>query len=194
MRFKFKKIVIVSSLLAVTSLYSGENFEPIKIDAELASDFLLKTLGGELKKQVTTGNLVNAVDFCSQQALNITEQVNEKLKKEGKNVRLRRVSIKNRSSINKPTSEEAKILLMLEKTPSSVITKVEDKSETYKYYQPIKIANEMCLKCHGTVEDISPEVRKKIHETYPQDLATGYKIGDLRGAVIVTITKNSESK
>ena len=41
----------------------------------------------------------------------------------------------------------------------------------------------VCLKCHGT--DLSPEVTAKMTELYPQDKATGYKEGDLRGAFVV---------
>ncbi len=188
--------VLALSFLTVASL-NAENFEQDVAKGKNASNLLLKTLGSELKKQIETGNILQAVDFCSKQAFDLTNQINQNLEK---GISVKRVSMKNRSSVNLPNQDEAKIIAMFEKNNSQepILTKVENNQkgsndEVYKFYQPIKIANEMCLKCHGTVEDMPEAVRKKIHELYPQDLATGYKMGDLRGAVIVTINKNKEN-
>ena len=37
--------------------------------------------------------------------------------------------------------------------------------------------------CHGGTLD--PEVTAKLKELYPQDAATGFKVGDLRGAFTI---------
>jgi hypothetical protein len=42
----------------------------------------------------------------------------------------------------------------------------------------------MCLACHG--QAIAPSVAQKIAELYPNDKATGYSEGDIRGAFVVT--------
>jgi len=39
---------------------------------------------------------------------------------------------------------------------------------------------EGCLKCHG--QNIAPEITAKLKENYPDDKATGFKLGDVRGA------------
>jgi hypothetical protein len=44
----------------------------------------------------------------------------------------------------------------------------------------------MCTACHGTPEQISPEVKAKLDQLYPNDKAVNYKPGELRGAVVVT--------
>jgi hypothetical protein len=44
----------------------------------------------------------------------------------------------------------------------------------------------VCLACHG--ETIAPPIAAKINELYPQDQATGFREGDLRGAFVVTKT------
>jgi len=46
------------------------------------------------------------------------------------------------------------------------------------YAEPLVI-QELCLTCHG--EQIAPEVAAVIAAKYPQDRATGYRLGDLRG-------------
>lgn len=40
-----------------------------------------------------------------------------------------------------------------------------------------------CLVCHG--ESIAPAIAKTIGERYPVDRATGFRLGDLRGIVVV---------
>ena len=39
------------------------------------------------------------------------------------------------------------------------------------------------MNCHGT--DIKPKVKEKLDELYPEDEATGFFLGDLRGAFVV---------
>ena len=40
-----------------------------------------------------------------------------------------------------------------------------------------------CLACHGAPEQIPAEVAAILAERYPDDQATGYAVGDLRGAL-----------
>ncbi len=46
------------------------------------------------------------------------------------------------------------------------------------YVEPIMV-QPICLTCHG--ERLSPAVSSQLRTAYPQDRATGYKVGDLRG-------------
>ena len=48
----------------------------------------------------------------------------------------------------------------------------------------------MCLQCHGQLKtEILPETLSKINKLYPNDLATGYKIDELRGIWDVEMKK-----
>lgn len=53
----------------------------------------------------------------------------------------------------------------------------------YRYLQAIPTA-EVCTLCHG--ESLSPELAAHIGALYPDDRATGFRVGDLRGAFTVT--------
>ena len=44
----------------------------------------------------------------------------------------------------------------------------------------------MCVGCHGGPEQISPEVKSKLSELYPNDKALNYQPGQLRGAVVLS--------
>jgi hypothetical protein len=45
------------------------------------------------------------------------------------------------------------------------------------------ITNPLCLQCHGVAgRDILPATATLLQKLYPQDQATGFQLGDLRGA------------
>ncbi|WP_438970957.1 Tll0287-like domain-containing protein [Methylophaga sp.] len=44
--------------------------------------------------------------------------------------------------------------------------------------------DKVCLSCHGT--KIAPPIQKKLNKYYPDDMATGYKLRDIRGAFTVS--------
>lgn len=57
---------------------------------------------------------------------------------------------------------------------------------TFVYYQPIRIGG-LCTNCHGTQDKLAEGVEAKLTGLYPQDQATGYEVGDLRGMFVVTM-------
>jgi hypothetical protein len=52
-------------------------------------------------------------------------------------------------------------------------------TKTFRFMKAIPTA-ELCLACHG--KDLAPEVAAEIAESYPDDQATGFALGDIRGA------------
>jgi len=132
---------------------------------------------------------MKALDFCSNEAFTLTEGVNKKLPN---GVRVKRISTKYRSPANKPTQNEQVVLDTFESMkknniilPPFLVEKVG--SHTYKYYKPLVLNKKACLKCHGDIKDI--DLKREIASRYPLDNAMGYKMGDLRGAVVVTVDK-----
>jgi hypothetical protein len=150
------------------------------------SALLIQKLGGELKAQMQSSGVLGALNFCSQNALNLTAQVAQETK-----TSIKRLSLKNRNPLNTPTAQETAVLNKWEALakngqplPPYELEKVSD--STTVYYKPILINNEACLKCHGNVEG---ELAKAIRSAYPEDRATGYKMGDLRGMIAVEVAR-----
>lgn len=54
------------------------------------------------------------------------------------------------------------------------------------YAEPLVI-QELCLTCHG--KELAPDVREALATRYPEDRATGYAAGDLRGVVWVALAR-----
>lgn len=52
---------------------------------------------------------------------------------------------------------------------------------TLRVYRPIYIPMAQCLKCHGKPEDLDGQALAEIRKRYPNDKATGFAVGDLRG-------------
>ncbi len=98
---------------------------------------------------------------------------------------LRQISSKYRNPDNKPDKFEEKALVEFEKDKNLSEYKGVDKvngQKVLRYLTPLYI-EEACLKCHSAKETI-PEF---IQEDYPEDKATDYSFGDLRGAISVVV-------
>lgn len=98
---------------------------------------------------------------------------------------LRQVSSKYRNPKNKPDKFEEEALLEFGKDGNLSEYKGVDKingQKVLRFLLPLYI-EEACLKCHSAKETI-PEF---IKEDYPEDKATDYKSGDLRGAISVVV-------
>ena len=188
-----KSLVVVS--LSATLLLAGQGhkkddtFKDVVKTGKESSKLLLKTLGSNMKKKMKAGGAMSALDFCSKEAYNLTEKVNKELKK---GVSIKRISLKYRNPANKPEADEMKVLKALTQLksadvilPKQIVQKVN--ATTYKYYKPLLINKKVCLKCHGDIQN--KKLADAIAKKYPADKATHYKMGDLRGAVVVTVKK-----
>jgi hypothetical protein len=174
--------------LVVIASLNSQDLEKVFQIGKSSSKLLLQTLGKNLKQHMKKDGIKGAVNFCSENALAITYEVSEKL---GENISVKRISTKYRNPYNKPTKTEAKILFQLENNKFPILTKVKDGE--YKFYKPLRISKPICLKCHGKGVDMPEIARRTLHHLYPNDKATGYEFGDLRGAIVVTI-KTEEKK
>ncbi|MDD5716747.1 MAG: DUF3365 domain-containing protein [Sulfuricurvum sp.] len=175
------------SLLFSSLLYGESLSEEQRVQkGEQVSLMLTQTLGGALKSQLQTGGALKALRFCTLNALSLTDQVGQ-----ATDTSIKRISIQNRNPANGVSKEENTMLEqwnMLVKNhkspPPHVLVK---EKEHYTFYKPILINNEVCLKCHGHLEADS-ELAKEIRSAYPEDKATGYKMGDLRGVIKVVFS------
>jgi len=146
------------------------------------TDEFQKTLGGKLKQAMNEGGPVNAIEVCSQEAQAIAKMLGDK-----HNVTLRRVSTKPRNTADIPDMDDTKMLsefaLIHSKTPSAPLEKtMTGQNGQNRYYRGITI-QPLCLACHG--QNLAPAVKTAINKHYPDDKATGYQNGDLRGAFVV---------
>jgi len=62
-----------------------------------------------------------------------------------------------------------------------------DAPPEWRIYQPIGTMPQ-CVKCHGPVENLQPEVRAAIVRRFPDDQATGYSVYSWRGVIRLSLS------
>jgi hypothetical protein len=134
-----------------------------------------KALGSSLVKELTSaiegGDFSAGVTVCKEAAPSIAEKVAE-----NEAVKIGRTSFRLRNPENTAPAWAAPYVDA--KTAEDVI--LEGPQGELGYLSPIKTAA-ICLKCHGSPDEIPAEVQAMLAETYPEDRATGFAEGDLRG-------------
>ena len=60
---------------------------------------------------------------------------------------------------------------------------VENNGKKQLHFMKALPTQKLCLTCHGS--NIVAPIQEKLTELYPDDKATGYKEGEVRGAVVV---------
>lgn len=158
--------------------------------AEKAANELVGTLLGEVQRAMKEGGPANAVRTCAEKAQPLTDKVAA-----ANTVRLRRVTEKPRNPVDAPDDYERAVLRRFHDmaeagtleagTLHSEVVTVEGR-KVLRYMKPITI-KKPCLACHAPEEKLDAEVRAAIAERYPEDRATGYAAGDLRGAISVMV-------
>lgn len=159
----------------------------VRKTAKPAVDALSQTLFGTLMKAIKEDGPVHAADFCSEEAQDLTDEVDNEFEA----LSIKRTSNNYRNENNAPDTYEkaaleyfARMMKEQGKLPADYVQYVSD--EEYRYYKPLKVG-EGCLTCHGDPENIDEEILDILEERYPDDQATGYEEGDFRGVVRVSV-------
>ncbi|AWI76688.1 hypothetical protein CEW83_16925 [Parazoarcus communis] len=145
---------------------------------------LIAVLQGEIAKGGTEG----AIGVCRDKAPQMAKAASERT---GWNIR--RVSLKNRNPKAVPDAWERAALEAFDRRAAAgeapaTLEKgevvVEGGVESYRYMKALP-TQALCLSCHGSDTDIDPAVRTKLQALYPDDKATGYTVGEIRGAMTI---------
>lgn len=128
-------------------------------------------LRSELLAAIQDGGPAKAVEICSERAPKIQQALTTDLK-------IRRIGTRARNPKNRPSDAEREILQKLSRA-----TPTFEDPQGPTYYKAIFV-DPLCLNCHGS-EQIPPPVREILRTRYPDDEATGYQEGELRGAFVV---------
>lgn len=62
---------------------------------------------------------------------------------------------------------------------------------TFRFWKPIPVEG-VCLNCHAAPDSLTAEVRQALEAGYPQDQATGFAYGDLRGVFWAEVPPEAE--
>lgn len=161
--------------------------EEIGAQARAAVAAYSSALKSELSAALHAGGPLEAITVCNVRAPSIAKSVSL-----DSGMDLSRVSLRNRNPGNAPNAWQAAVLEEFEARLATgenidALTWQEiadsDGRQEFRFMQAIPTAS-LCLACHGEV--LAPPVAAKLAELYPDDKATGFREGDLRGAFVVT--------
>lgn len=180
-------LIFVASIACKSELTNVERSAYEKKGLEITQE-AFQELSSQLMAQMKAGGPEAALPFCNVQALPLTSKIAVK-----NDVDIKRTSDKLRNLKNTPTAQGLDQLSnylndLGSGNEMSPIVRL-DESGTIHYYAPILII-EKCLVCHGQPgESMSVKTDSIIKSYYPNDAATGYSVGDLRGMWDVTFKK-----
>ena len=151
---------------------------------------ITKAFGGalkaELKAAIKEGGPINALEVCNTKAGPIAKDKEKEF-----NASISRVSLKNRNPDNVPNDWQKAVLEDFDaraakgedvkKMGFSEIVEHDGKKQL-RFMKALPVGD-VCTKCHGS--NIDEKVQAKITELYPDDKATGYSKGQVRGAVVI---------
>lgn len=152
---------------------------------------LLNQLGGKLKAAMSTDGPIAAVSVCKEVAPAIAKDLSARhgaqVTRVGTRVRNPAMGVPN--AWQKAALADFDTRIASGDKPAdmeywSVANGANGKPEL-RYAKAIAV-QPMCVTCHGSKDDIPPALAEKIRLEYPDDQATGYSVGKLRGAVVVT--------
>lgn len=152
-------------------------------------------LGGELltllTQELARGGPAAAVAVCADSAQVRTSRHQQA------GITVRRVGTRVRNPANAPDSLESAILAAFQADLSAgrlpadtvVLEALAGGHTRLRYLRPVRV-QEACLTCHGPATGIPDSVRAILAQRYPNDEATGYAVGALRGAVSVQVDQD----
>ncbi len=127
---------------------------------------------------MSEGGPVAAVAVCSSEAPAIAAQVASET-----GVRVGRASLRTRNPANAaPPWVAAWLRAQGERTAEGVTGVRAVEGGSARVLRPLAV-EPVCVTCHGDPAAMAPALREVLHARYPDDRATGYRPGDLRGAL-----------
>lgn len=180
------RLLVIAALLSASLAHAND--DALVAETKKTAMGIPPKLLAMLQAEIEKGNFSGAVDACSDKAPKMAAAASQST-----GWAIRRVSLKNRNPKATPDAWEQEALLDFDKRAlagenPAALEKAEFVNEggtrTLRYIKALPTQG-LCLNCHGTPENVSPEVKAQIAKTYPHDLAIGYREGQVRGALTV---------
>lgn len=183
------KILLPAALLLAALPVAAHDLAALTAETKKAVLPVVPKVVNAMREAVAEKGTAGAIPVCKDQAPLL---IKEKSLETGWNIR--RVSLKTRNAERgTPDSWEVRQLADFniraangekpETLEKSEIVTIDGKP-TLRYMKALPVAD-VCLKCHGPKEGMEAALQTKLNEAYPHDQATGYGIGQIRGALTV---------
>ena len=184
MKMEFILSVIAASALLLPLSSFGETADELTLQARQQTKAFAEDLKSTLMKGMKAEGPQAAIMLCNEEAPEIAASHSKTGWEIG------RTSLKIRNPDNAPDEWETTMLLDFAKRQqageelSTMEASMQD-GDTFRYMKAIPVGGP-CVICHG--ESLAQPVQEELARLYPDDKATGFALGDLRGAFTLTYT------
>lgn len=180
--------VVITGLVLFMGPVTADTGEREQAAVKVTGAFL-KELGEAMTREMTKGGPIEAIKVCAELAPEIANRLSRE-----NGWRVTRVGTRVRNPLlGMPDVWEQRILegfaaraakgeTFAGMSHGEVVS--EPGGQYYRFMKPILIQPK-CLLCHGPVETMPESIKTILKQHYPFDAATGYQVGDLRGAVSI---------
>ena len=170
--------VLIFSFLPVNAFAESPREQKLQGEAQRH----IEEFGKALKKKLTTSmqkdGPVAAIEVCNESAPAIANSLSQNGWQVG------RTALKVRNPNNTPDAWEQETLnyfaeQLAEGVKANQLKAYKTENGKFRYMQAIPTGG-VCLTCHG--DNIAADIQQKVSTIYPNDNATGFSLGQLRGA------------
>ena len=158
----------VEDLAAEESASGTDSRQRVAVEAK---DALFTALSSRLMEVLQSKGPAAAIEVCSQEAVEIAQRVGQE-----RGVQIGRTSFKLRNPANAPRDWVKPYVEQRIDSPQSLTLENGNHGSLF----PIRLVVK-CLMCHGGPDDMLEQVSEELAKRYPDDEATGFTQGDLRG-------------
>ncbi|MEO5864790.1 MAG: DUF3365 domain-containing protein [Nitrospiraceae bacterium] len=184
-------------LVMMTGTASADQTALAQGASEVAATFL-EELGEAMTGEMNKGGPVETIILCTKLAPDIAGRLSRE-----RGWRVTRVGTRVRNPLlGMPDAWEQRVMAEFTEraakgkpyagmTHHEIVT--EPDGQYFRFMKPIMVQPK-CLLCHGSSDQIPESIRLMLKQQYPFDAATGYKAGELRGAVSIKQPLGSGNK
>lgn len=180
----------VGVLLAagVSAACAGDDLAKLNEEGRRTADSLVQMIRGELVKAIESSGPLRAIVVCKYSVPEITSNISRT-----SGWKVSRVALRPRNpALGTADAWEQRAIMGFEqaaargdKEPFETSEIVAEPTGRYYRYARALTLGPLCMTCHGPADHLTDAVKAQLAVEYPNDRATGYKPGQVRGAVTI---------
>ncbi|MDP1735534.1 MAG: DUF3365 domain-containing protein [Sulfuritalea sp.] len=182
-----KTVLLAAALLTApfATTLAHANDEALLGEARKVATTLPPKLIVALQEEITKSGPEGAIPVCKDMAPRMAGEISQQT-----GWKIKRVSLKARNDARAiPDAWEKAALEDFDKRAAAgeapaKLEKGEKIGTEYRFVKALPV-QPLCLSCHGPAEALSPAIKAAIGQHYPNDKATGYSEGQIRGVISV---------
>jgi len=183
----FRHLLLLCALGAGAAGATHDERGELIDEAREAVRELQQQVGGELRREYERSGTLRSVMVCKYLAPEVSSTVSRKY-----GAQVKRVSLRVRNpALGTADAWEQDVLLEFDRRLAhgekadhidfAEIVK-EPQGRYFRYMKAIPVSD-LCMNCHGAKDAMTAATQAQLATEYPYDKATGYQLGDVRGAV-----------